>query len=347
MMRQNKDKCFTPSLFDIDTIDVADVLRVPLGGDAELDVHPSIARCARQQAVDDMVMLRREMTHSEQLMFISFGSGSSGNCYYLSDGYDAVLIDAGVAPDVVARALLKYGLSLDNVRGIVVTHDHGDHIRYLYTLLRNNRHMRFYCTPRTLTGILRRHNISRRIRDYHHPVFKEFEFMLGSFAITPFEVSHDGTDNSGYFIVHGSQHVALATDLGLVTPRVEYYMSKANHVVIEANYDLEMLRNGSYPRHLKARIEACTGHLDNNATASFVGKVYTSNLRNVFLCHLSQDNNRPDIAENAVRQALVKAGAQTVGDASGSIEARKADVQLCVLPRVEPSRLFTLRATRS
>ena len=199
---------------------------------------------------------------NEKVYFMSFGSGSSGNCSYIGDSQNGFLIDAGVEIAKVIESLRRNGISMDRVKGICLTHDHGDHIRDVYGLLRRYRHLRVYCTPKTLNGILRRHNVSRRIKDYHAPIYKEFPFRIGNFEITAFEVMHDGADNSGYFITHGDIRFAIATDLGCISERVNHYMRQATHIVIEANYDFQMLREGRYPEYLKARIEAANGHLD-------------------------------------------------------------------------------------
>ena len=216
-------------------------------------------------------------------------------------------------------------------------------MRYVYTLVRKYQHIGVYCTPRVLQGLLRRHSISRRIKDYHRPVYKEFPFKVGNFEITPFEVSHDGSNNAGFFITCGDHRFAVATDLGCITDRVEHYMRQAHHIMIESNYDAEMLRTGPYPMYLKARIAADTGHLDNTVTASFVASLASGPLRNVFLCHLSHDNNLPAIALQCVRTALLDAGIEAVGDASGSLQARGCRVQLMALPRFDATPLMKLR----
>ena len=277
------------------------------------------------------------------IVFLSFGSGSSGNSAYIGDADGGILIDAGVDTDKIRDGLRANGLNFDSIKGICLTHDHSDHVRYVYSLVRKHPHIGVYCTPKTLSGIMRRHSISRRLKDYHRPIYKEFPFTIGNFRITAFEVSHDGTDNSGFFVSHGDQNFAIATDLGCITPRVEFYMSQADHIMIESNYDAEMMRNGSYPMHLKARITADNGHLDNRVTAEFLNRIAGPRLTHIFLCHLSQDNNTPQLAVETVRHALEKAGLGPAGGGSGSIAARACALQLSALPRYEASQLFTLR----
>lgn len=279
---------------------------------------------------------------SRRLDFISFGSGSSGNCSYIGSGKGGILIDAGVKDTYVEETLTQHGISMRDVGGILLTHDHSDHVRYVYTLLRANKHMRLFCTNRVLTGILRRHSISKRIKEYHTPIFKEIPFRIFDFEITAFEVPHDGSDNMGFSVEFDGRHFVLATDLGAVTERARHYMSQANYLMIEANYDLQMLRTGRYPEYLKARIQTASGHLDNTDTAAFLKEIVNPALEYIFLCHLSQDNNTPEKALAAVRAALTEAGV-SIGDADGSAESRGRDVQLMALPRFEATRRFVFR----
>ncbi len=320
-----------------------------------LPVHPGIEQAAKR-AADIGNLKRRELfgdgdTFSpledipviDRLKFISFGSGSSGNCAFIGDDTTGVLIDAGVDIAKVVDELGRNGIKMDAVKGIVLTHAHSDHVRYVYGLVRKYRHMGVYCTPRTLNGMLRRHCISNRIKDYHRPIYKEHQFNIGNFSLLAFDVMHDGTDNCGFFITHGNHSIAVATDLGCVSERADFYMRQANYLMIEANYDKAMLAAGSYPEYLKARILSDNGHLDNEVTARYLAEIYSHSLRNIFLCHLSKDNNTPEIALKAVEDALHGAGVDIIGDCSGSPYSRMAPVQLLALPRFDSSGLITLR----
>lgn len=276
------------------------------------------------------------------LHYICFGSGSSGNSCYLGTAAGGIIVDAGIQTDIVEDTLLANGIGMDRVRAVLLTHDHSDHVKYVYNLLRNHRHIRLFCTNRVLNGILRRHSISKRVKEYHMPIYKEIPFRILDFEITAFDVPHDGTDNMGFSIAFDNRNFVLATDLGAVTERAEHYMSAADYLVIEANYDLRMLLTGRYPEYLKARIRTDHGHMDNTDTAGFLRRIVTDRLRYVFLCHLSKDNNTPALALKAVREGLEAAG-RTVGNADDTISDRRADVRLMALPRSEPSRRFVLR----
>lgn len=341
-----------PGLFD--SIDI-DFTRDDIAGDIIAERHKA-AEAARTRSVDiDPASLVRP----DAIRFISFGSGSSGNCAYIGNSDGGLLIDAGVDNKQVERMLLENGIDIGNVNGILLTHDHNDHVRYAYALLRANRHMQLYCTPRAMNGLLRRHNVSRRISNYHKPIYKEFEFEAGGFRITPFETSHDGTDNVGFAIDRGDLHFVVATDLGYVGDRADFYMRRANYLMLESNYDLDMLRRGRYPEYLKARIIGQRGHLDNAEAAAWVrrtlseqlaacgadvaaGSVPRPVLSHIFLCHLSNDNNTPEIACRVMRQAIESVGL-TVGDASGSAVALAASLQLTALSRYAASPLYVLR----
>lgn len=274
--------------------------------------------------------------------FLCFGSGSSGNSCYVGSKRGGVIIDAGVDPDKVIDALKENGIPPSHVATVLLTHDHSDHVRYVYKYMRAFPHVSLMCTNRVLTGILRRHSISKRLKDYHRPIFKEIPFKISDFEITAFEVPHDGTDNMGFSITLGEKNFVLATDLGAVTSRARHYMTQADFLVIEANYDDRMLTVGPYPQFLKARIRTDNGHMDNVDTGRFLTEIAGGRLRNVFLCHLSHNNNLPEIALATVRKALETTGV-SVGDASESIEDRACKLHLCALPRLTPSRLFVLR----
>lgn len=340
MARSKKtDNPFHPSLF----------------GDGELPVYEPIRRYAQRHSrqaqpvesqpdepepsLDDDPVVIDSAGMQRRINFISFGSGSSGNCSYVGDDRHAFLIDAGVDPKIIVSRLKEYGIAMTRIAGIFLTHDHGDHVKYAYCILRANRHMKLFCTPKVLNGLLRRHNISRRIKDYHQPIYKEFTVNIGPFSITPFEVLHDGTDNAGYFIKRDNLTMAVATDLGCISPRVEHYMAQANFVMLESNYDLGMLMSGTYADYLKARIVSQNGHLDNTDAAAFIKRIYTPSLRYVFLCHLSKDNNTPQKAVEAYTEAFENSGV-TLGDGTRELNT---DLQLIPLPRFEATPMYTLR----
>lgn len=276
------------------------------------------------------------------LYFCSFGSGSSGNSCYIGSAEGGLIVDVGIRAEELERGLSANGVSMKNVKGVLLTHDHSDHVKYVYALLRNHRHLKLFCTNRVLNGMLRKHSISKRIKEYHVPIFKEIPFKMLDFEITAFDVPHDGSDNMGFSIEFDGRRFVIATDLGEVTERARFYMSHATYLMIESNYDSYMLRMGRYPEYLKARIASGSGHLDNRQTAAFIQEIINPELNHIFLCHLSKDNNTPQIALRTVREAIEAKGLK-VGNALETMEDRKADVQLAALPRFDMTRWFVFR----
>lgn len=288
-----------------------------------------------------------EMPHIDSrpqfFRFISFGSGSSGNCAYIGNNDEGFLVDAGVAPDKVIPELKRRGIDPSAIKAICLTHDHADHVRYVYKFVKKLQKIAVLCTPKTLGGIFRRHSITSRLRDFHRPIYIETPFKVGRhFQITAFNTPHDGTDNVGFFIEMGNRSFAVATDLGHISERVEYYLRQANFIMLESNYDLRMLHNGPYPAYLKARIAADNGHLDNAVAAQFVASVYSPQLSHVFLCHLSHDNNTPEVAHRTMADALAEKNVR-VGNGSLSPENAGTDIQLVVLPRFDVTPLYILK----
>ena len=293
------------------------------------------------------------------LCFMSFGSGSSGNCAYLGTPRGGVLIDAGIKPpprthrkhkvatedDHVldlneAFALLEHnGVSPDMVMGVLLTHAHQDHMRCLYPAVTRCR-CSVYCTMGVMAQLVQRSRISSRIHDYHVPIFKEIPFRILDMEITAFETSHD-VKSVGFSIEYGGERFVVATDMGMITDRAAHYMSQANHLMIECNYDRDMLVHGHYPPMLKHRVMGEQGHLDNVVAARFVSQHYHDGLRHVFLCHLSKDNNTKEIALSTMRQSLEEKGL-SVGDASNAADQRDRNVQIYALPRYSASGWFVL-----
>ena len=183
-----------------------------------------------EDGVSELETPEVDLQETKVLKYISFGSGSSGNCAYLGNEDGGILIDAGVDMRKVVDGLQANGISPESVKGICLTHDHSDHVRYVYAFLRKYRNTGLFCTNRVLGGIFRRHSISRRVKDFHVAIFKEIPFKLAGFEITAFEVSHDGTCNSGFSIDFEGVKFVIATDLGAVTDRARYYMSQSDYL---------------------------------------------------------------------------------------------------------------------
>jgi phosphoribosyl 1,2-cyclic phosphodiesterase len=242
-----------------------------------------------------------------------------------------VLIDAGIGIRTIRKVLKDNQIDFANIIAVLVTHDHADHIKTV-GCLGEKYNIPVYTTEAVHTGIVNSRYVEEKLDDARRIIEKETPFMLRDFRITAFEVPHDSTDNVGYLIEHSAfaNHVfTFATDVGHITETVSDYMCRANHLIIEANYDEEMLRSGSYPQFLKDRVSSPTGHLSNQEAAEFLATHYHPRLKDIWLCHLSRDNNHPELARKTVDDRLFKEGIR-VGK----------DVTLTPLKRNTPSDLY-------
>ena len=244
---------------------------------------------------------------SDKFTFFSLGSGSSGNCYYLGNSHYGMLIDAGLGPRVIKKRLADHGIDFSAIYALLITHDHFDHIKSA-GYLGEKLHIPVYATEKVHRGIRNCPMIKNQINGSKQVIEKGNSFQIEDFRITAFDVPHDSSDNAGYFFEFGNHKLTLATDVGTITDEVAYYIGKAHHLVIESNYDEDMLHNGRYPYHLKQRISNGTGHLSNRQTAEFLANNCSEHLRNIWLCHLSGDNNCPDLAYETVKNALIRNG---------------------------------------
>jgi phosphoribosyl 1,2-cyclic phosphodiesterase len=191
-----------------------------------------------------------------------------------------------------------------------------------------------------MSQMLQRCRISSRIRDHHVPIFKEIPFRILDMEITAFETSHD-VKSVGFSIEYEGERFVVATDMGMITDRAAHYMSRANYLMIECDYDESKLEESNYSEYLKNRVRKDDGHLENKVAAQFVASHYHEGLRFVFLCHLSENNNTPELALSTMRQALEGIGL-TVGDGSNAASQNNRDIQIYALPRYNASDLFVL-----
>lgn len=263
-----------------------------------------------------------------KVKFISLASGSSGNCYYIGTEKYGILIDAGIAARTIKKSLKEAGINMETIRAVFVTHDHADHIKAVGGL-GEKLHIPIYTTARIHEGINKSYCMTEKLHSSVRYLEKEEPMQLEDFRIESFEVPHDGTDNVGYCVEIDGKVFSFLTDLGEITPTAARFIRKANYLILEANYDDEMLRMGAYPQYLKDRITSRTGHMSNIATAEFLAENITENLKYIWLCHLSKDNNHPELAYKTVEWQLKSKGI-LVGK----------DVQLCALKRSTPSDLY-------
>lgn len=270
------------------------------------------------------------------LYFKSYSSGSCGNCYYLGDGKDGIVIDAGVSLRRIRQALQADGMDCDAFSALLVTHDHLDHIRHLGSFCKRLKKP-VYATS-VLHSALARHSFTRdHIASCRSLLREGGQTQVGPYAVRYFVVPHDATQTVGYQIRTPEGTLVLMTDVGAMTDEALSCAREADFVVMESNYDVQMLMGGPYPYELKMRICQGCGHLSNDEAASALEQYLHPGLKQLFLCHLSEQNNTPQLARESCQRVLDRyAGAAVCGDADFPMPA------LHVLPRQVPSPLFVL-----
>ncbi len=230
------------------------------------------------------------------LFITSLNSGSNGNCYYVGNEQEAVLIDAGISCRETERRMKRLGLLMDKVKAIFISHEHGDHISGV-TVLAKKYQLPVYITAPTLTyGRLLLSKGSVKSFIPHKPV------TIGSLSITAFPKIHDASDPHSFMISCGSVNVGVFTDLGICCEQLIGHFKQCHAAFLEANYDAEMLENGSYPYHLKNRIRGGMGHLSNEQALQLFLEHRPSFMSHLLLSHLSKNNNDPKIVEELFSQ---------------------------------------------
>jgi phosphoribosyl 1,2-cyclic phosphodiesterase len=235
----------------------------------------------------------------DKLRFFSIGSGSSGNCYFFGNTMQGILIDAGISSRTLRKELKQIGIDFSQILGIFITHDHHDHIKAVGTL-GEKFNIPVYATAKTHGGIDHSYGMTQKLCGCKRYLENAQEVQVGEFVIQSFPVSHDGTDNAGFFVKYLDHKILVATDLGFINDHILRYIQEADIVIMEANYDQEMLQNGRYPYYLKQRILSETGHLCNDETGKFLAENWHPGLKYIYLCHLSNDNNHPELAKKTV-----------------------------------------------
>ncbi|MGN0190430.1 MAG: MBL fold metallo-hydrolase, partial [Candidatus Cryptobacteroides sp.] len=237
-------------------------------------------------------------------VFLSLSSGSSGNCYFLGrfmgrECVDGILIDAGVSLRRLKTLLAEEDISTDCIHAVLVTHDHMDHIRSLASYCKKLR--KPVWTSRSIAAALSGRTYSLEGTGVTPGVLEEGVWNdVAGFGVRYFIVPHDATQTVGYYIkvpLEGRDHrFFIMTDAGRVTDEAVQFAARAETVVFESNYDMDMLLGGTYPAELKRRIMDGSGHLSNDECASAIKRFCHNGLRNIFLCHLSENNNTPRCA---------------------------------------------------
>lgn len=237
-------------------------------------------------------------------------SGSAGNATYIESGQTRVLIDAGLSGADLTRRLAQIGRTLDALDGVIITHEHIDHIKGVRTIVR--RRVPLYLNRATFAAMTALQNDNPLQFAAHADSIRWVEnghaFTIHDLVCTPFDVPHDAADPFGLSITDGRTRVSIATDLGFVSRLVLERLKHAHLLILEANHDEAMLKNGRYPWPIKQRILSQYGHLSNSAAAMAIEHLAQGDVQEIILAHLSQENNLPDLAIGEAFRALDRAG---------------------------------------
>lgn len=222
----------------------------------------------------------------------SLNSGSNGNCYYVGNDQDAILVDAGLSCKETEKRLARLGLSMALVKGIFISHEHSDHIFGLQTLAKKYQ-IPVFITDRT------RLNSPVKIDTVLVNMFHAFEpIQVGSLSIYAFPKCHDAADPHSFIVSASSVNIGILTDIGKPCNNVIDSFGKCNAVFLESNYDEAMLMNGRYPYHLKQRIRGGRGHLSNYQAYQLFLHHRSPFMSHLFLSHLSKENNNPQLVQH-------------------------------------------------
>lgn len=226
------------------------------------------------------------------LFVTSLNSGSNGNCYYIGNSEEAILIDAGISCRETERRMQRLGLSISKVRAVFISHEHGDHINGLRVLSKK------YNLPVYITAATQKHagNLPVTTKVIH---FKHADVIsIGALSVTAFLKRHDAVDPHSFMIEYNGIRIGVFTDIGSVCEQLIGYFRKCHAAFLETNYDERMLEQGRYPYHLKRRISGGQGHLSNSQALTLFTAHKPAYMTHLFLSHLSRDNNDPQLVQD-------------------------------------------------
>lgn len=229
----------------------------------------------------------------------SFASGSSGNCIYVGSENTSVLVDVGISGKRIEEGLRSIDRTTKECDGILITHEHSDHIKGLGVISRKHQ-IPVYCTRGTMEAIWSMNTLGKLDRDLFHVIEADKSFWVGDLQVQPFAISHDAAEPVGYRVNQGNKAVGIATDLGYYDDYIVENLSGLDVLLLEANHDVNMLQVGSYPYYLKQRILGKRGHLSNETAGRLLCRLLHQGMKAVFLGHLSKENNYEALAYETV-----------------------------------------------
>ena len=246
-----------------------------------------------------------------KLKFATIASSSSGNCIYLGTGSTNILIDAGLSGKKIEEGLSQLDLQGRDIDAIFITHEHIDHVDGVGVMSRRYD-IPVYATEGTWA------NMPKKVGDFRpsnkRAVYANENCFFNDISIKPFTIPHDASEPVGYSFMADNEKVTIATDIGHISEEIEENIQDSTILLLESNHDINMLKNGAYPYHLKQRILGDYGHLSNIKAGDFISSNICNKLKYIFLGHLSGENNTPRLAFDTVNNILSENGAVVGGD---------------------------------
>lgn len=230
----------------------------------------------------------------------SIASGSSGNCIYVGSDATHLLIDVGISGKKTELGLNSLQVTGSDIDGILITHEHADHINGLGVLARKYG-IPVYATAGTIEAMKNNRAIGNVDESLFHEVNADEKFTIKDLVVDPMRISHDAAEPVAYRVRYEKQKVAVITDLGYYDDYTVESLKNVDALLIEANHDVNMLQVGHYPYYLKQRILGNRGHLSNENSGRLLSRLLHDNIKGILLGHLSQENNLPELAYEAVR----------------------------------------------
>lgn len=255
----------------------------------------------------------------------SIASGSSGNCIYAGSDKTHVLIDTGISKKRVEAGLNKLDINPKELSGILITHEHVDHIQGLGVFSRKYE-IPIYATPGTLQGIQAYKYLGDMPEGLYHEVKADETFTIGDMDIKPFRISHDANEPTGYRLEHEGRSLAVATDLGVYDDYTVSNLKELDAVLLEANHDIKMLEVGPYPYPLKQRVMGNRGHLSNELSGRLLCDILHKDLKHIVLGHLSKENNFPELAYETVKMEVTLGSVPFTGDDLHLMVAKRSEI---------------------
>lgn len=259
----------------------------------------------------------------------SIASGSSGNCIYVGSGDTHLLVDTGISKKRIEEGLAELDIKGEELSGILITHEHTDHIQGLGVFSRKYE-VPIYATVGTIAGIQGCGGLGEIPKRLFRTIVTDTPFTIGDLNVKPFAISHDANEPTGFRIEKEDKAVAIATDLGMYDEYIIDNLKGLNAVLLEANHDIHMLEVGPYPYYLKQRVLGNHGHLSNELSGRLLCNILHNKLKHVILGHLSKDNNYPELAYETVKLEV------TMSD----IPFRGEDLSLMVADRNRMSKIL-------